>query len=422
MSARTIFVSLSLVFVMTLAPSLVLEPVSAETYERLWYIYSQGDMTLKRHFADIEVTYSSPDFAPPGEVIEVKVSLTYLKNEVAHMAWIEFHAVAVHLRQHPQGSDLTFALDDSRVTVKPGGAYTHIFAVQVPEEPGVYVLTLTWKTHAPPATAYGLSIEEDTLDWDTSGHQPLPRVKVAHPTLTVKLQNAAAAKIIFDGQPIPVVGGLVEVLLVPGQHSLEVPPEVELAPGARAMFQTWSDGETSNPRQVSSKRSITLVANYKIQYLLTMISDIGDPQGAGWYDAGTEALISVTSPQPEEGVFGALGGKFIFQQWTGDLNTSSPTATIKMDGPKEVQAEWTIDRSQPYMILLGLTVAIIVIVALGLLMRRKAHARPEPTVVTPPAPSAPQPAVQAAQKFCMHCGRAIPPNASFCFNCGKPQE
>jgi hypothetical protein len=54
---------------------------------------------------------------------------------------------------------------------------------------------------------------------------------------------------------------------------------------------------------------------------------------------------------PETGLLGSLGGKRVFQEWSGDLISDSRIATIEMDGPKTVEAKWTTDYSQAYVIL-----------------------------------------------------------------------
>jgi uncharacterized repeat protein (TIGR02543 family) len=154
-------------------------------------------------------------------------------------------------------------------------------------------------------------------------------------------------------------------------HTLAVGSTIQ-GTGVQYVFVKWSDGSTDASRSLTVTQDTKLTATYKAQYQLTVVSELGNPQGSGWYDAGTQATFSVSSPQPESGFMGSLGGKIAFQGWNGDSNAASPSATISMDGPKTVTATWTTDDTQPYMIVAGLAVVVIVLIAaLVLVTRRK---------------------------------------------------
>lgn len=209
-------------------------------------------------------------------------------------------------------------------------------------------------------------------------------------------------------------------------HTLQVDKMVQGDAGVRYVFVQWSDGSKDASRSVTPTQSSNLTAAFKTQYELQVTSDLGNPQGSDWYDAESTATFSVTSPQPETGLFGLLGGKATFRDWTGDSTANTPTANIVMDAPKTVQAEWTTDDSQPYMILGGIGVAVLVAIILAfLLMRRKkapaltyAPAPPPPPTAPPTAPTATGP---AATKYCIDCGAQIPLRAKHCNKCGAPQ-
>jgi hypothetical protein len=114
------------------------------------------------------------------------------------------------------------------------------------------------------------------------------------------------------------------------------------------------------------------LAQYVTQYLLTVVSPVGNPQGSGWYDAGSSAIFSVTSPATE-GIMGMLGGKHIFDRWSGDSNIATTTASVTMDGPKMVVAEWGTDNTTVYAVLLAIG-AMAIVVAVLLVRRRKTSA------------------------------------------------
>lgn len=205
-------------------------------------------------------------------------------------------------------------------------------------------------------------------------------------------------------------------------HTLGVDAMIEGDSGVRYVFVQWSDGSKDASRTIIATESTNLTATFKTQYELKVISDLGDPQGSGWYDAGSTATFSVTSPQPETGLFSSLGGKTVLQAWTGDSKADTSTADIVMDGPKTVQAQWMTDDSQPYMILGGVGVAVVVVIMLALLMMRRK--RPPfavyPMAVQAPVPTAPPPPPLAAlTKFCRHCGAKILRDSKFCEECGN---
>ena len=70
----------------------------------------------------------------------------------------------------------------------------------------------------------------------------------------------------------------------------------------------------------------TVTVTWTTQYYLTVDSLYGDPAGAGWYDAGVTASWSVTSPYP-----GAAGVQYV---------TSPASGTVVMDSPKTVTLPW----------------------------------------------------------------------------------
>jgi hypothetical protein len=129
----------------------------------------------------------------------------------------------------------------------------------------------------------------------------------------------------------------------PGEnHTLSVNGTLQGLAGVRYVFLHWSDGSNETTRTITaSTKAKTYAPIFKTQYLLTVDSEFGNPQGSGWYDNGTEALISVNSPQPGAGPLGLLGGRNDFQSWSGDSAATNATSTILMDGPKTVQARWT---------------------------------------------------------------------------------
>ena len=137
--------------------------------------------------------------------------------------------------------------------------------------------------------------------------------------------------------------------------------------GVQYVFQNWSvDGGAQSGNQVTITMNAphTAVAQYKTQYQLTVNSPsgLGNPQGGGYYDSGSTAQFSVTSP------VGTLIQQ-VFVQWQGDYTGTSAQASITMNGPKTVNAVWTTSYTNLYIV--GGVVAAVVVIAAALGMSRR---------------------------------------------------
>jgi hypothetical protein len=147
----------------------------------------------------------------------------------------------------------------------------------------------------------------------------------------------------------------------------QAPQTIPGPAGVQYVFQNWNvDGvnQTGNQISLAMNGPHTAIADYTTQYLLTINSpgDAGNPQGGGYYDAGSTAQFSVTSPS----------GFLIqqeFVQWQGDYSGTSPQGSITMDGPKTVQVVWMPNYTNLF-IVVGAVVAVVVIATI-LLMRRR---------------------------------------------------
>ncbi len=146
----------------------------------------------------------------------------------------------------------------------------------------------------------------------------------------------------------------------------QAPQTVPGATGVQYQFQNWTvDGnpQTGNQITVIMNGPHTAVATYGTQYLLTLVSPggLGNPQGGGYYNAGSTAQFSVTSP------VGYLVQQ-VFVQWQGDYSGTSPQGSITMDGPKTVNAAWTTSYTNAY--LAGGAIIVLALVAAVLVLRR----------------------------------------------------
>ncbi|OGO18207.1 MAG: hypothetical protein A2Z15_07290 [Chloroflexi bacterium RBG_16_50_11] len=121
-------------------------------------------------------------------------------------------------------------------------------------------------------------------------------------------------------------------LWVPGvAHTMTVPQMVDTGSGTRYVFTQWSDGSISVTR-IINKGAYT--ANYDKEQLLEVISALGETQGSGWYKDGMIAGFSVTDyiELPDT--------RHYFTGWSGDYWGTAASASILMDDPKTVTANW----------------------------------------------------------------------------------
>jgi hypothetical protein len=107
-----------------------------------------------------------------------------------------------------------------------------------------------------------------------------------------------------------------------------------------------------------------------VQYHLAIVSPYGSPSGVGWYEANATASLSVSPTSvPVSGILGALGARYVFDRWSGDLATVSPNATIVMDAPKTAIVLWHTDYTEPYAIV-GIVSILILVAAICIKTRR----------------------------------------------------
>jgi len=185
-------------------------------------------------------------------------------------------------------------------------------------------------------------------------------------------------------------------------------PTVPGPTGIQYAFKDWElDGtpQSGNQLTVTMNQPHTAVAQYSTQYQLVVDSPggLGNPQGAGYYDAGSTATFSVTSP------VGFLVQQ-VLVQWQGDYNGTNPQGTITMDKPKTVHAIWTTS----YLQLMAVIVVAIAVVA-GILFWKKRKGRPSEAE---PTPSAAKVEAAATSVKCASCGTDNPTSQKFCTNCG----
>ncbi len=143
-----------------------------------------------------------------------------------------------------------------------------------------------------------------------------------------------------------------------------VSPSREVVNRSRLVFAGWSGAVASLDPQVTVtvNEPKRLGAGWKTQFYLRLVSQYGESQGEEWYDEGSTATASVSSP------VGILVQQ-VFTQWSGDAESRLPSFEVFMDSPKTLVAEWVPDYTQMLVLVGG--VAAIPVAFLALRMRRR---------------------------------------------------
>jgi hypothetical protein len=119
---------------------------------------------------------------------------------------------------------------------------------------------------------------------------------------------------------------------------------IDYGNGTRAIFTHWS-GDASGTNYSKSEpicmdQNKTAIANWKIQYYLTVTSSYGSPTPTSkWFDKGTNITASVVTPWA-----GPTGTRYLCTGWagTGSVPTSGTLSTINfaMNQPSSITWNW----------------------------------------------------------------------------------
>jgi hypothetical protein len=115
---------------------------------------------------------------------------------------------------------------------------------------------------------------------------------------------------------------------------------VQYPNGTRVIFNGWNSTTLSNnpTAQITVNSPTRLLAAWETQYLVVVNSEYGTVLGGGWYDAGSSAQVSV----PAEITY-TNATRMVFAGWTGDYASTSSNATLEVDAPKTLTAQWNTE-------------------------------------------------------------------------------
>jgi subtilisin family serine protease len=155
------------------------------------------------------------------------------------------------------------------------------------------------------------------------------------------------------------------------------PTQVQIGEGIRAVFKGWN---VSTPLVVTGPTSIR--ANWSEQCLLTIRSTVGDPEGGGWYDKGTKAVISIKASVPVEGVLGLLGARYVLEELRTENGTLVSPDDIIMNSPMTLVPTYRLD----YSVTLMYVVVLVFAAGTGAVVVRRLLRRSDVVSVPPPPP------------------------------------
>jgi len=174
-------------------------------------------------------------------------------------------------------------------------------------------------------------------------------------TFMLTVSAPSEVPVTIDG--LPYAGGLADVPLLQGSHSISVPDIVNVDSMNRLRFNGWSDGSTTLIRVINLNSDTNLQAIYVQQYKLTIASPFPISVD-GWYNQGSTADFNANLAPHVTNTLGLM----IFVGWynqDGALVTHWGSGSIVMEGPNILEEHWlTMD----YFIPIALTTLFALVV------------------------------------------------------------
>jgi hypothetical protein len=249
----------------------------------------------------------------------------------------------------------------------PVGRNSFTFRLTSRDQPGLWKLTATvrvWWHEGWYANQNGTTFPFEITIMDSR-----------NATLVVT-SNTVPISVTIDGVSHEVSSKGLQLIAAEGLHTIETNSPLDVADGARAVFDHWSDGVRSLHREIYLTGRLDLSAIYLKEYLLTVKSDLSQALGSGWYPAGTNATFGVIDTVlTQNSSAGQITYKF--SGWSGDSDSSSPLDHTIMDRQKTVLANWSETSTQSAKALLVQLASLMflmcsmIFVGLGAVLRKR---------------------------------------------------
>jgi hypothetical protein len=182
-------------------------------------------------------------------------------------------------------------------------------------------------------------------------------------TFTIQpISLASKAALTIDGSPYNFdSGGSLSVMVDSGVgHAMSITSLIQTSDDTRYVVSWNNSNANSTTLNVDQDSSITI--SFQRQFLLTVKSDVGNVTGPGWYNEGATASFSVSPVQlPYDGFLGVLNLQHQFTGWSGDVVSTIPSASVSMNGPKTVTANWGTVSGPLFLGLVGIVVGSLLV-------------------------------------------------------------
>jgi M6 family metalloprotease-like protein len=200
--------------------------------------------------------------------------------------------------------------------------------------------TFTWVSTVGTHTFKVIIDPDNTLNNTNRANNSATFTLNVGPTLTINvplnITTAGNVWVMINGAKYNITSSQFQTSVPNGTITVEMQPGINVSQGVREGFAGWSDGNTSNPRQVTVTSGTVLQALYTTQYLLSVNSNGGTTTPSAWYSPNS--TVTVTASNPSNVTTNA--SRYLFSSWSGDLASTSTSLTVTMKGPVTLQANW----------------------------------------------------------------------------------
>ncbi len=387
--------------IFTILFSFSTQSASAWTFEdRAWWFSTGGNSNFD--IANVAITFTYPDRLEVGEVLEVAVILEYIDNQMANADYAIFSDVQVRLSELSTRKEIGRANGnnyipirnyeprpvhssdkDSSEVVKREEQYLRIFSLSTDGLVGNYLRNYSYSVDLSFNAIFGLGGSTAIYPWDSMYYlgegnyveDDLPPITLTQKEQSNKRELAISimkphglikpVPVTINSTTINTADGRLEAnnLTADANYEVEVPEEIVLIDNeVKAVFNKWSDGNTSAKRNILLDKNKELFTIYDTQYWLDVTSSLDNSTlFEGWKNSSELVEFSVDAIRALKGAF-TLNG---FSGWIGDAYGTDTSISFPMDGPKQIVEEWVFDGTILVTILLifgavtGSAVAII---------------------------------------------------------------
>lgn len=252
-------------------------------------------------------------------------------------------------------------------------------------------------------------------------------------SITAKYRAQFLLSVVFNPPQIAQAGGMPNGTWYDAGQTVRlgpVPQYIDVSSVERLALDSWKiDGAiqpgTSVDVPVDGPHRVELI--YRTQYYLEVTSDYGETTGTGWYFAGAEAEYRVAYSGSD------FPAKYTLAGWR--LDSSNVTRTVGpndteviIDRPYVIQAEWHVDYTPMWSLIMAIVLVVIMIVAVTVLAVKRPSALRNLAFSFRSgfrrrkigAPSA-GPPIPASWGACQNCGAKVSGSAEYCQSCGAVQ-